>query len=397
MRIAYVLYSYPALSQAFILREVQELRRRGIDVTPFSLRRAPSDHLLADADREEATRTVSLLPPDLPALLRAHAVLLAGHPAAYGRALARAVRDAGLDPRTLFEQLRYFAFAVLVWRQLVNRGVRHLHSHFSGAPTHVAWLVTEVGNAVERDTNPWTWSVTVHGPVEFTDVPTSRLSKRLPSALFIGAISSFARSQLMFHLEQCVWPKIQIVHCGLDPEAFPPRQPMPPDEPFRLLSVGRLVPAKGQAILIEALAMLITEGRAAQLTLAVELDVADHVRFAGAVGQDDMRSYYEWADAFCLGSLAEGVPVVLMEAMATGVPVVAPRVGGIDELIENGVTGLLVPPAQPEALARAVKRLIDDEDARARMIEPARRKVVDEFSIQQSVDALAALLPPAAS
>jgi colanic acid/amylovoran biosynthesis glycosyltransferase len=171
--------------------------------------------------------------------------------------------------------------------------------------------------------------------------------------------------------------------------------------PVRLLSVGRLAQVKGQAVLLRALrelrdrgipfeATIVGDGpkRADLVRLASELDIQDQVEFTGAIGQDRIRWYYANSDIFCLSSFAEGVPVVLMEAMATGLPVVAPAVMGVAELVEDGLSGSLIRPGRADLLADAVQRLVEDPAARVALGEQGRRKVVEEFDIGASADAL---------
>jgi glycosyltransferase involved in cell wall biosynthesis len=160
-----------------------------------------------------------------------------------------------------------------------------------------------------------------------------------------------------------------------------------------------LVPQKGLDILVEAVdglarrgvdirLMLVGSGPLeASLRLKVRhLDLEDRVRFEGAVGQDDIGRYYAEADLFCLPSFAEGVPVVLMEAMATGRPVVATRVAGIPELVDDGVSGLLVAPGSVEQLVRALERLASSSELRERMGLAGRQKVEQEFDARHCAE-----------
>jgi len=402
-RVAYLVMLYPALSQAFIVREVRALRALGLDVSTYSIKHADRAALLAGADREEAAKTRVLLRP-VPAALADHLAALVRGPRVYLALLSTALREGESSLRGKLRYLAVFFLAVRLWRALDRDGVRHVHTHFTGMQTHVAAFAARLGNG-GRDKGAWSWSFTVHGPVEFFDVRYYRLSERLRQARFVACISDFARSQAMAFTDREDWSKLHVVHCGVDDAFLAAGNAMSRGGRQEILSVGRLVPFKGQAILISALRRLVERGRDARLTLvgggplmddlqelAAAEGVADRVTFAGPVGQDEMADYYRRADVFCLASFAEGVPVVLMEAMALGVPVVATRVGGIAELIDHGREGFVVPPARPDVLADHLDRLLEDRALRAELAGAARTKVLEEFHVRDAAKRLADLL-----
>jgi glycosyltransferase involved in cell wall biosynthesis len=209
-------------------------------------------------------------------------------------------------------------------------------------------------------------------------------------------------------VEEVHWDKIHVVHCGVDLDEFVPAPPDPAarsPQPARLLAVGRLVAVKGHGVLVEAVARLVRDGlevvatmvgegprRAGLEALARDFGVAERIRFTGAVGQDDIRRFYAEADVFCLPSFAEGLPAVLLEAMASGVPVVASRITGIPELVEDGVSGILVPPGRADRLADAVRDLLADRARRERIAAAARRRVGEDFEVGVSAERLRGLL-----
>jgi glycosyltransferase involved in cell wall biosynthesis len=246
------------------------------------------------------------------------------------------------------------------------------------------------------------WSFTMHGPTEFDDVTAFALADKVRDAQWVACISDYCRSQLMKLVEPRHWDRLEIVHCGVDAERFAPvdRSARDPGA-LEVLCLGRLVPDKGQVILLDAVAALRRDGSDARLTLAGDgpdrgaleahakaLGVADAVRFVGAVGQDRIRELYAAADVFCLPSFAEGVPVVLMEAMACGLPVVTTRITGVPELVDDGRSGMLVRPGRSDELAGALQRMLDDPEMRRRLGETGRRKVEAEYDIAGSVDDL---------
>ncbi len=398
MKIAYITSLYPSLSHSFILREVIGLRRHGVDVSTVSIRRTPSELLLSADERAEGVSTHVVLPPSQRGLVRAFARALTRRPGV----LAGMVRDAlgsfaGSGPRGALWQLFYVAEAVLVWDWCLHKDVRHLHAHFANVGSDVAMLTARLGG----HDRGWSWSFTMHGATEFFDVGAHRLPQKTRDALFVSCISDFCRSQMMKLTPREHWSDFEIVHCGVDPTVYDyiPRT-REPDAPLAILCVGRLVSDKGQALLIEAVQLLAERGLAATLTLvgdgpdravlecaAAELGVADRVVFAGAIGQDDIMRFYADADVFCLPSFAEGVPVVLMEAMATGLPVVATLIAGVGELVEQGVSGWLARPGRAELLVDALM-LLRDPLARDLMGREGRKTVVSRYD----ADAQAAIL-----
>ena len=242
----------------------------------------------------------------------------------------------------------------------------------------------------------------MHGPTEFADLGHYRLAEKLADASFVVCISDFARSQLMALSDPEAWERLDVVHVGIPVDQFTRSKPSSAGrrEPT-ILYIGRLVPEKGQAVLLDAVALLAARGRLVDVTLAGEgplrqalerraeqLGIASQVSFLGAVGQDRLRALYEDASIFCLPSFAEGVPVVLMEAMAMGLPVVSTRITGIPELIEDGSSGLLVAPGRPDELADRLEWLLADPALRRELGTEAREAVLREFDAERSAEQL---------
>jgi glycosyltransferase involved in cell wall biosynthesis len=200
------------------------------------------------------------------------------------------------------------------------------------------------------------------------------------------------------------WSKLEISPLGVDPTAFSPRPFRARPSPFEILCVGRLVPAKGQHILVDAVAELVRAGQAVRLrfvgdgpdrgsleTQVAALGLVEQVVFEGAVNQDRIRAIYAEADCFALASFAEGIPVVLMEAMAMEIPCVTTFITGHPELIRDGIDGLLVPPSNVQALAEAIAGLIADPERRRRLGEAGRRRVMAKYDLETNTQRLAAI------
>lgn len=395
LRLAYLISRYPAVSHAFILREVLSLRELGHDIQVASIN--PPDRPLAamtQAEQAEAARTYVVKQVGVVTVLKAHAFTLCLSSLAYLRGLAAALRLGGTDLKKLLYSLFYFVEAVVIGRWMTANRLRHLHVHFATPAATAALIATRIF--------PITFSLTVHGPDEFFDIPGYRLAEKIAGASFVCCIGSYARSQLMSLAPSVQWPKFELAPLGVDLAAFTPRPFRAHPRPFTILCVGRLVPVKGQLILLAACARLSQTGREIRVCLvgagpdrgALEAEAAaqgirDHVRFAGAVNQDAIRALYAEADVFVSPSFAEGIPVVLMEAMAMEIPCVATWITGVPELIRHQRDGVLVPPGDVEALAEALAQLMDDAALRHGLGRAGRRRVEEKYNLQRNTARLA--------
>ena len=385
MKIAYHTGEYPRATDTFIQREVAGLRALGAEVVTCSVRRTDAKHHVGPEQREEAARTFHVLEAAKnPArLLAAHARLLARRTGAYARAWGLGLRTRQAGSRGLFKQLAYLAEAGVLADHLRAEGVQHLHNHFANSSCTVAMLAAEMSGVP--------YSVTMHGPAIFFEPGLWRVDEKVARARFVACISHYCRSQAMIFSDPAHWSKLHIVHCGVDPDAYQPTRGG--GGRTELLFVGRLAAVKGLPVLIQAMEQLTAEGADARLTLigdgpdraALEARVAaarlsDRITFAGYQGSAEVAAALSRTDVFVLPSFAEGVPVVLMEALASQVPVVTTRIAGVGELVEDGVSGLLVPPGDAASLAEAVSALVRDEGLRRRMGEAGRAKVAADYA-----------------
>ena len=262
--VAYITTSYPSLSHTFILREVLALRARGLEIHTISLRRTAGEHLLSKANRDASATTYAVRPPRWSEVLSVHVSALTRHPVSYLRTLREAQRLAREGWRGRLWQIFYFAEAVLVWRHCVRKRAGHIHAHHGSPAADVALLAAHFARGAGR--GPATWSFTLHGPTEFWNVRWFRLAEKLRHAHAVVCISDFARSQAMALVAEEHWPKLHIVHCGLAAREHRATANVPALA-AHILCVGRLVPEKGQAILLRALALLVNQGHAPTLTL----------------------------------------------------------------------------------------------------------------------------------
>ena len=407
-RVCYMMNRYPSVSHTFIQREIDAVRAAGVEVVPVALVRAAATDVLSEADRRAWEETATIRPVSVPRLWRAVVVPLLRHPGAFFATLFQSLRAARTDVRDGLWSVFYFVEALILWHHCERNRVRHIHAHFASAPSDLAWLAAAFGNRVRGDgESPWSWSMTVHGWHEFVAEQKHSLGAKAAAADFVICISEYTRSQLMRQVDPTVWPRLHVRHCGIDPDMFSPAN-VGAATPGNVLCVGRLDAEKGHLVLVDALAALRSRGvdatavfvGAGPLRPVIEerigaLDLGDAVHLTGAIGQDEIRDYYHHASAFCLPTFIEGLPVVLMEAMASGLPVVTTPVNGIPELVQDGVTGLLVPPGRPDLLADALQRLLVEPAAGADLARAGRERVIAEFDIRRIGPSIAALFETA--
>lgn len=396
VRIAYLTGEYPAVSHTFILREVLALRERGLEVLTCSVRRTGPEHHRGPDEKRAAQTTFCILDAARrPATLLAALGWALARPAALGRTLrlALATRPAGL--KATIWQIFYLVEAMILARHLDRQKVDGLHNHFAMASSSVAMLASQLSGIP--------YSFTLHGPADFWDTGRWRLDEKIARARFVACISHFCRSQGMLFSDPAHWDRLHIVHCGVDPSRYAPD---PDRQPGReVLFIGRLAAAKGVPVLLEAFARAHDRYPDARLTLigdgparatlearAAQLGLGDAVRFTGYLSQDEVAGHLARTDLFALPSFAEGVPVVLMEAMASAVPVLATRIAGIPELVEDGISGRLVPPGDIDSFAQAMIEMLEDPARSAGLGLAGARTVQTEFDVRQEAGKLARLL-----
>lgn len=403
-RVAYLVSQYPALSHTFIETEVEALRALGAEVHTFSVRRA--GHMLSHRSRCESRRTVVLQNPLASSLALAR--LVSRSPRAILLGLSAALRSGPLSARARLWQVFYLLEALVLWDWMRRRELRHVHVHFANSGADIARLAVILGAAVDGPDAGWAWSLTMHGPTEFDDRVRQDLPAKYRAAAFIACISDFTRSQVMRDLPPAQWGKVRLVRMGVNAAQFLParqREGRPSHEVLQVLAVGRLVPEKGLPIMLSAVQALKSRGVPVRLLVAgggqlfdelfdvvQRQGLVDQVELMGPVSPDLMPDLYRSADVFCLPSFAEGLPVVLMEAMASELPVVSTAISGIPELVDDGVTGVVVPAGRADLIADALHRLAADGDLRRRLGLAAREAVQRDHDPAVNAAALLELL-----
>jgi colanic acid/amylovoran biosynthesis glycosyltransferase len=359
LTIAYLTSLYARASDTFIRGEVARLRALGHTVHTFSVRRCDPKELVDDDVRREHAATEFLLEAGLPRMALAFLRALSRSPRTALAALALAVRTGNPGVKGRLWPFAYLLQASYLAERLRAKGVAHLHNHIGENSAAVAMLASVLSGVP--------FSLTVHGPGEFDRPNELKLGEKVHRAAFTAAVSEFGRSQLYRWSDPADWSRVHVVHCGLD-GTFLGRAPSPVPQARRLVCVGRLAEQKGQLILVEAAARLAAEGlefevvlvgdgpmRAAVEGLVSRLGLHGRIRLTGWQGAEGVRDELLAARALVLPSFAEGLPVVLMEALALGRPVVSTYVAGIPELVEPGVCGWLVPAGAVEPLADAMR------------------------------------------
>lgn len=400
MKIAYITGEYPRATDTFIQREVSNLRKHGLAVQTYAVRKPSLDHLVGDEQKAERARTDYLLPLNPLFLLWCHLNCAITQPGNYWQGIKLALKTSQPGFKGGLYQLFYFLEAAVLAYKLRRQGIQHIHNHIATSSCTVAMLAAKIGGG--------TFSFTMHGPHIFFEPHRWRLDEKIRQAQFVSCISNFCRSQGMLFVSPEHWPKLRIIHCGVEPELFTPVHHE--GQGNRLLYVGRLAAMKGLPLLFEALSQLKERFPNVKLTvvgdgeeredikaIAQSLNITEHIDFVGYKSQAEVREYLQQSDIFVLPSFAEGVPVVLMEAMAAGVPVLTTQIAGVPELVAHDRSGWLVPPGDVTTLVDGLATLIDNAELRDRLGQAGQAKVAAEFNVVEEAKKLADIFQQAAS
>ncbi len=395
MILAYLTSQYARASDTFVRREVRLLRQRGHSVHTFSIRR-PDGAVDQEITTEQAN-TLYLVEAGAPRLMLAGLRTLCTQPRRFLLAAALNWRSGMPGVRQRLWQVMYLMEACLLAAELRRRGVQHLHNHIAENSATVAMLASILSGVP--------YSMTVHGPGIFFHARQWALDQKIARSAFTACISDFCRSQCMIFAPPDCWDRLHIVRCGVG-ERFLKDDPPPVPDVARFVCVGRLCAEKGQAMLVEAIARLRDDGFAAELVLVGDgelrpmlerriaaLKLTGRVTITGWADSDAVRRRLVDARAMVMASFAEGLPVVIMEALALGRPVIATQIAAIPELVRPGETGWLAPAGNIDALTQAMRQALTAPVAElAAMGRCGRQLVAQRHDAQTECGRLEALI-----
>lgn len=388
-RVAYLVSRFPKLTETFILYEILAVQAQGVPVELYPLQRERTSVMHPEAAPLVAAAHYQPLLSLV--ILRAHLHYLRRKPRAYFAALRDLLRGTWGSRRYFFGALAFFPKAVRFARMMEAAGIEHIHAHFASHPAAAAFVIHRLTGIP--------YSFTAHGSDLHRD--KHMLCAKTAEAAFVVTISEFNRRIFVAECGETARAKVEVLHCGVDSSAFQPDDGAARrGGPLQILCIGTLHEVKGQAHLIEACRLLAGRGLdfvcrfvgdgpdgPALAGQAAHARLNGAVQFAGRKTRQEVIALLSEANVVVAPSVPsrdnrrEGIPVVLMEAMGAGVPVVASDLSGIPELVEHEVSGLLVPPGDPAAIAAALERLAHDPALRARLGRDGRAKVLREFDL----------------
>lgn len=391
LKIVYFINQYPKVSHTFIRREIQALERQGFEILRIALR-GWDDSLPDPQDRRERSLTRYVLRHGIFGLLLPTFALALRSPARMIEALRLARRMHRAIGRPFAYHLICIPEACCIVRWAADFGAHRVHAHFGTNSAEVVMLAQVLGGLP--------YSFTVHGTDEF--LRPMGLDEKIHRSSFVVAVSSFIRSQLYMLSWRPDWHKVKVIHCGIEREFCAAQSaPIPPNP--RLICVGRIYSVKGQLLLIEAAARLAAEGVQFELVLAGDgpqrqaveelirrYRLEDRIRITGWISSAKVRDEILAARALVLPSFSEGLPVVVMEAMALRRPVLATYVAGVPELVSTGENGWLFPAGSVEALTDAMRDCLARRPEEIQtMGDAAYARVIEHHSIDNEVAKLA--------
>ena len=399
-RIAYLLGLYPFLATTFIDREILEAKRRGLDLTLVAIRR-PGPFQMKPEVQKLAGETRYILPVPWPGFLAANLYFALSRPGRYFSTLFYLLTRPHHSLAAWLKTLLHFGEGVRAADLLRAERIDHIHAHFADRAALVALVASRLLGVG--------YSLTAHANDIY--VAPVLLSEKMQQARFVTTCTGYNKT----HLEKKTGRPVELIYHGLDLAGLDPARSAAGNGSTPLiLSVGQLKEKKGFPYLLRACDILRQQGydfkceiigdgpdRASLQALVAELGLQDRVTLRGALPNVEVMARYPQAALFALPCVIaasadrDGIPNVVLEAMAFGLPVVSTNISGIPEVVEDGVTGLLVTSGNVEALAAAIARLLDDPDLRQRLAAAGRRRVEECFDIRKNIGRLVQLLEAA--
>lgn len=395
--VAYLCSQYPAVSHTFINREIEQLEANGVKVSPFSMRPGSILEGATDFEVSQMKDTWVIHKQSLFTILMAMPWAFFQGPIRFLGALFFALKLQQFRPKECLWALFHLLEACMMAREMKRLGVTHVHVHFANSEAAIALYAHKACGI--------SYSFTLHGPDCFYNMNLGNFEAKVAHAAFIITISHFATGQVVRVAGVESMDRMDIVRCGVDPERYTPdARTASTDDVFTIVCTGRLTPTKGQALLVDACKTLHDEGRDFRCVFigggddfeslnkrVADYGIGEKVSLTGPLPQDGVRENLQKAHFFALPSFAEGVPVVLMEAMSMGIPCISTRVGGIAELIEDGVNGYLAHSGDAQGLAQVLRDAMDNRESLPKLGEAARQRILDMFDVRKSGARLAGI------
>ena len=396
-----ILKGYPRISETFISNEILLLERLGFHIHLFSMRhpRENFTHQSVTQIRANVDYLPETILAHLPRLMVYNLWLFARKPKIYSRALKTAWRRFKRTHKSA--TIKHLLQAgYIVQHLLPKRQVNHLHAHFAHSPASVAMFAGQLSGLP--------FSFTAHAKDIYTSHP-GQLKEKIALARFVATCTEYNRRHLM-NISDGAKTRIHRIYHGIDTDLFTTQKETESvvSQPCQILTIARMTPKKGLPTVLRALKLLTQRGIAVKHTLIGDGDDRDKIlaliknlaledvtHWLGTQPHEVVLGHYRQADLFVLGCEVaangdrDGIPNVLLESMAMGVPVVATDVSAIPELVETEKTGLLVQPGKPDLLADAMLRLLTDKELRSRIIPAARKRIIQKFDNKTLVQDLA--------
>lgn len=389
-KVAYMMSRFPKLTETFVLYEILAMRKLGaqVEIYPLLRERQPWAH-------EEAirlTQEAHFEPFFSWQIFKAQWRFIRCCPRTYFSLIKEVFGGTRGSLNFFFGALGIFAKSVKFAQDMAKAGIEHIHAHFATHPALAALIIHRLTGIP--------FSFTAHGSDLHVD--RTMLDRKVQASRFAIAISQYNKEIMVKEAGEACRDKIHVVHCGVEPEVFA-FLPEKDNDVFQILCVASFETVKGHRYLIKACQLLAQRGHTFACHLIgagpVQSEVEQRIRNSGIAERfhvhggktrPEVLEFYARADVKVLASVRtpngkrEGIPVVLMEAMASGLPVVASRISGIPELVDDEQSGILFTPGNPEEMAAALERLIKDRDLRIRMGTHGREKILREFDLRQN-------------
>lgn len=394
MNLAYFINQYPKVSHSFIRREILALEEFGHKVERFALRSDEAE-LVDPVDQDEFNKTAYILSGSKLNIILTGLATFLKQPFSFFSTMLFAIKLGFRSDRGVLRNFAYFLESCVLLKWQRQKDIQHIHAHFGTNSTTVVMFAHLLGGVG--------YSFTVHGPEEFDKPEFISLADKIKHSRFVVAISSYGRSQLYRWISLEQWHKVKIVHCGLDDEFLADDENKKPNVSNQLVCVGRLCEQKGQLLLLESMKSLRDSGVDCKLVLAgdgpmraeverriSEYDLSDRVEITGWIASEQVKTLLIESRGLVLPSFAEGLPVVIMEALALYRPVITTYVAGIPELVRNDHNGWLIPAGDSDALTISMKSLLDaDSQALSMMGENGHKAVNEQHNIRTEAAKLA--------